>query len=80
MSRRGSAGATLFALENEFSMLFGRSEICSEVHIYMHPIFPAKRVFAVVPFRVAPCFPSSGARLLRGQNHRQGERTISRQE
>lgn len=35
MPRRGSAGATLFALENEFSMPFGRLEICSEVHIYI---------------------------------------------
>lgn len=46
--RRESSGATLFALENEFPMPFGRAEIHGPAG-YTQPIFRQNELFAVVP-------------------------------
>lgn len=53
-----SAGATLFALENEFPMPFGRAEIHGPAG-YTQPIFRQNELFAVVPPFLLPPPPLS---------------------
>lgn len=63
--RRESSGATLFALENEFPMPFGRAEIHGPAG-YTQPIFRQNELFAVVPLHSSSSSPSlSFLRLMR---------------
>lgn len=69
--RRESSGATLFALENEFPMPFGRAEIHGPAGYTHIAYIPAKRAFCSRSphFSSLPSslVPSSDARLLRGR-------------